>query len=137
MRLFSRLLLASTVFNVLAILLFASRFRADAIANGTAKAGWLVAILLEIGINTLFWWRISIRAGNFARWLYIALLFAGLFQIPRVYSLSHRYGPVYGILMAASMILGLGTIIVLLRKDVSQWLRSGGKTPEVDPSVFD
>ena len=137
LRLFGRLVLASVAMNVLAILFYAPRIRADAIAHGTAKAGWFVAIVIVIVISTLFWWRIAVSAGNFARWLYASLMLTSLLQAPTVYHMSLRYGLPYGLMSGASFVLAMLSVAILFRRDVSRRLRSGGRVGEIDVSDFE
>lgn len=128
---------ASVALNSLAILVYLRRFQADAIAQGTSRAGWLVAIVILVVMYGLFWWRIAIRAGNIARWLYIASVIMSLRQIPHVYAVTLDYGLPYGLMMAVSLTLALAGVALLLRRDVSRWLRSRGRAGVVDTSVFE
>ncbi|EZP82002.1 hypothetical protein BV97_02025 [Novosphingobium resinovorum] len=137
MHLFGWLVLAGVTLNVLALLLFSGRFRADAIAQGQAAAGWFVAAVLTIASNSLFWWRIAICAGNLARWLYIGLVALSLLQLKPAYDVALKYGPVYGTLVGITFVLSLGSITILLRRDVAQWLHSGGRLGTIDPTVFE
>lgn len=134
---FGRLLFTSVTLNCLAILFYLRRFQADAEAHGTARAGWFVAIVIVVVMYGLLWWRIAIHAGNIARWLYIASVIMTLRQIPHAYAVTLDYGPLYGLLMAASLVLALGGAALLLRRDVSHWLRRGGSTGDVDAAVFE
>lgn len=136
-RLFGWLVLTSVMLNSLAILLSLRRFQADAIAQGTSRAGWFVAIVIMVVIYGVFWWRIAILAGNIARWLYIASVIMSLRQVPHIYTVSLDYGAPYGLLMAASFALALAGAAILIRRDVSRWLRSGGRDGSIDTSVFE
>jgi len=136
-RLFGWLLAAATGMNVLSLVIYAPRFRAEAIAQGNAAAGWFVAILITVVINSVLWWRIAICAGRFARWIYIGLLAASLLQLPQVYAYTVKFGLAYGLMTATAFALAMCSSAILLRPDVSRWLRSDGLLGEVDPADFE
>jgi len=137
LRWFGWLVLAGVVFNTLALLLFASAIRADAIASGQTAAGWLMALPITVGSNSLFWWRIARCAGNLARWVYLGLIALSSLQLPGVITMIERYGPLYGVLTVLAFAASFASATLLLRKDVGRWLRSGGREGEVDPALFD
>ncbi|MYL96696.1 hypothetical protein GR702_02750 [Novosphingobium sp. FGD1] len=136
MHLFSRLLLAGIGCNVAAILLYHDRFRAEAVAAGQSGAAWLLSIVFVVTLFGFLWWRIARRAGNLARWLFIALSVTSLWEIGKFYRLGLKYGWFYGVLMVCSYLLVAACSAILVRRDVSRWLRSRARTGEIDPDVF-
>jgi hypothetical protein len=133
---FGWLVFASVALNVFGLVHYSEEFRAMAVAQHTAAAGWLVSIVIAIGSNGFFWWRIARRAGNVARWVYVMLVLVSLLQFGTVMEYTRTLGWPYAAMMGGCAVFGLAAIALLFRRDVSRWLRSAGKEGETDPSIF-
>ena len=101
-------------------------------------SGFLVGIMvLSLIFSLLFWYFITRRASNIAKWIYVVVTAIGVFGL--VGSLANPLTP-KGLLLVGNIIaviLQLYAAWLLFRPDAVAWLESKGANGPGDPGTFD
>lgn len=131
---FEQLYLASTAVGVINLFV---NYRAIAERAGPVGGGAvMIGAVIGWGIVFLFWYFISRRASNVAKWILVAMTVLGLLGMIRLLDRLAEYGTLYAVLTSLTTLLQLASIVFLFRRDAVEWLRSKGQIGAVDISTF-
>jgi hypothetical protein len=136
-RRFAGLYWASAAVSIGNIFLNYAALRAYAVARQSSPAGPILAVVITTVTALIFWFVITRRASNVGKWVLIVFSVFDLIQLPRLIDYVLAIGPLYGVLNGLSLLLLLGALVMLFRRDAVIWLKSGGKLSPANPSVFD
>jgi hypothetical protein len=134
--LFAKFYLLSTAMGVANVMTNYAGLRSYAISQGSAAAGPIAAVFLTLLSTLMFWYFITRRASNAAKWLLVILSALSLAGIPEAIMYSRMFGWLYGLTFTASGIALLAALVMLFRVDAVNWLTDHDSKPPVDPAMF-
>jgi hypothetical protein len=133
---FERLFLASTALGLISLLVSYDALRAFAIANGTSPGAEFVGGFGGLLWNLLMWFFIARRASNIAKWIFVVMMALGLVFMAIGAQWSFDLGVTYILSVGLVTVLQVIATVYLFRRDAVAWLKSGGKSGEIDAQVF-
>ena len=135
-RRFEFLFLLQAAASILAILVNYGQLRQQAINAGASPSGPIGGVLLTLLVGLPLWFFIARRASNIAKWVMVLLSGLTFLTLPGGFAKAHQIGISYELLFGLSIVGWFAALAMLFRCDASAWLKSRGKSQEVDPKVF-
>lgn len=99
-------------------------------------AGSIIIFGATLVVALVLWFFIAIRASRVAKWIYLALLAAGVVVNAMFPEEFFAGGQISIGLTIVAMMLGLASVYFLFRNDARRWLATNG-AGDVDPKIFD
>ncbi|MDF8333244.1 hypothetical protein [Novosphingobium cyanobacteriorum] len=134
---FEKLYLGASVFGLLNFI-----FNFDEATRQMAQLQYgivflVIAALVGLGINMLFWFFIARRASNVAKWILTVLTAFGLVSTGMRWQLMTSYSPLRLTLSLLVLVLQVIAVAYLFRADAVIWLKSKGRQGPVDVATFE
>ena len=110
------------------------------LAARTLEVGASIAVLLigyafTAAIFFLFWFFISQRASNPAKWTLVSLAAIGFLDLLRFVFAANVFGPVFAFSALIRLMLCVAVAFLFCR-DAVEWLRSRGQAGVIDATTF-
>ena len=135
-RQFEWLFLLQAAATILAIMVNYTLLRQRAIDVGASPTGPIAGVLLTLIVDVPLWFFITRRASNFSRWVMVVLSVLTIVGLPGGLASANQIGISYAVLFGLGIVGWFAALALLFRPDASAWLKSRGKSPEIDPEVF-
>jgi hypothetical protein len=125
--------------NALAVLLQVLHF--TGLLGGSTLAGvapefTLSIVLVTYSIVFVFWYLITRRASNVAKWILVVMAGLGLFSTVPLLLKTAETDLVYALLALLILLIQFVGMAFLFRRDAAEWLRSRGQLGVIDVSTF-